>query len=178
MVVIYREVQRTFDIKHNNLWVIVQSTKTILQTTTSDCATNSGHGVVDATGPLDQRFPCPYCIRQLGSSGKRVHLHFYPFHYATIFVLSSSTGSSRKHSREGILAWCRTLTPKLYLYTWGLQWTRQPWEFLCVLVAPFFCECVLDNTFWYPSTLSAHTMGHHILSTLIQCFFWKNWRVK
>ena len=96
MVVIYREVQRTFDIKHNNLLVIVQSTKTILQTTTSDCATNSGHGIVDATGLLDQRCPCPYCIRQLVSSGKRVHLPFYTFHYATIFVLSLSTGYSPK----------------------------------------------------------------------------------
>ena len=66
MVVIYRESQRKFDIKHNNLWVIVQSTKKILQTTTSDWATNSGHGIVDATDPLDQRCPCPYCIRQLG----------------------------------------------------------------------------------------------------------------
>ena len=124
MVVIYREVQRTFDIKHNNLLVIVQSTKKILQTTTSDCATNSGHGIVDATGTLDQRCPCPYCIRQLGSSSKRVHLPFYPFQYSAIFVFSLSTGSSRKHSREGRLAWCRTVIPQLDLYTWGLQLSR------------------------------------------------------
>ena len=137
MVVIYCEVQRTFDIKHNNLWVIVHSTKTRLQTATSYCATNSGHGIVYATGLLDKRCLCPYCIFQLGSSVERVHLPFYPFHYALILVLYLSTGSSRKNSREGRLAWCRTVIPQLYLYTWGLQWARQPWEFLCVLLAPF-----------------------------------------
>ena len=58
--------------------MIVQSTKKILQTTTFDCATSIGHGIVDATGTLDQRLPCPYCICQLGSSGKWVHLPFNP----------------------------------------------------------------------------------------------------
>ena len=178
MVVIYREVQRTFDIQHNNLWVIVHNTKNILQTTTSDCSTKSGHGILDATGTLDQRFPCPYCIHQLSLSGKRVHLTFYPFHYATIFVLSSSTVSSCNNLIEGRLDFCCTVIPQVYIYTWGLQWERHPWEFLYILVATFFCDCILDNEFWYPLTLSAHTIGHHTLSTIIQCLFCKLWRDK
>ena len=138
MVVIYCEFQRTFDINQNNLLVIVHNTQNILQTTTSDCATNSGHSIVDKTGPLDQRCPCLYCICQLGSSGKRVHLTFYPFHYAAIFVLSSSTGSYRKYLREGRLTrWC-TVIPQLDIYTWSIQWAWQPWEFFCVLVSPSF----------------------------------------
>ena len=125
MVVTYREVQRTFYIKHNNLWMIVHNTKQLLETTTSDCATNSGHGIVIETGPPDKCYPCPYCVWKLVSSGKRVHLPFYYFHYATILVLSSSTGSSHKNSRDGRLAWCCTVILQLDLYTWGIQWLRQ-----------------------------------------------------